>query len=275
MPPEKNRNRALQWRISKVLADLPLAKVLPDTADEALAASAVVVPIGVDRGGLPCLIFNKRSLQVRQPGDLCFPGGSPEPRIDPLIASLLRLPGTPLSRWPYFRHWRNGSRTKRRQLFLMLAAGLREGYEEMRLNPLRVRFLGPLPAQRLVLFARIIHPMVAWVPMRQRFRANWEVERIVRIRIADLLDPARYRRYRITYAPQVAGLTGRSTGEFTAYLHEGRRGVEILWGATYRITAAFLSLVYGFSPPLLSSLKTVEGFLDETYYGGSASVLSG
>ena len=37
-------------------------------------------------GAEPCLVLNKRSLKVRQPGDLCFPGGSMTPHIDPYLA---------------------------------------------------------------------------------------------------------------------------------------------------------------------------------------------
>ena len=137
----------------------------------------------------------------------------------------------------------------------------------MRLNPFSVRFLGPLPAQQLVMFQRIIHPMAAWVNGSPRYRPNWEVERIVRIRIEDLLDPSRYRRYRIVYAPGVAEERGRPFDEFPAYRHRGRRGAELLWGATFRITTAFLHLIFGFSPPETRTLPVVSGRLDESYYG--------
>lgn len=266
MATSNNLNSTLKYRISRILASLPQEEILPDTLAKGLSASAVIVPIGLDPDRSPCLIFNKRSNQVRQSGDLCFPGGSPEPAVDPLLAALLHLPGSPLKRWPHFRQWRNGNGPQHRRLSLMLAAALRESFEEMRLNPLRVRFLGPLPAQRLELFRRIIYPMVGWVGQRQRFRTNWEVERVVRIRLADLLDPTRYRRYRIAYAPPVSERVGRRFGEFPAYRHEGHSGVEILWGVTYRIAAAFLRLVFQFTPPALPDMKQVDGYLDETYY---------
>jgi 8-oxo-dGTP pyrophosphatase MutT (NUDIX family) len=266
MPPSDNADSSLEYRISKILASLPQEETLPDALANGLSASSVVVPIGFDPERFPCLIFNKRSTQVRQSGDLCFPGGSPEPTVDPILSALLHLPGSPLKRWPHFHQWRNGSGRRHRLLSLMLAAALRESFEEMRLNPLSVRFLGPLPAQRLALFRRIIYPMVGRVRQGQRFRTNWEVERVVPIRVPDLLDPTRYRRYRIAYSPPVSERVGRRFGEFPAYRHEGRSGVEILWGVTYRITAAFLRLVFHFTPPALSDLKQVDGYLDETYY---------
>jgi 8-oxo-dGTP pyrophosphatase MutT (NUDIX family) len=266
MSPYDEPDGTLQYRISEILASLPREETLPVIPADGPSATAVVVPIGFDSEGAPCLIFNKRSARVRQAGDLCFPGGSPEPTVDPILAAMLRLPGSPLRRWPHFRQWQNGSGFRHRHLSLMLAAALRESFEEMRLNPLSIRFLGPLPAQRLELFRRIIHPMVGWVKRRQRYRTNWEVERIVYIRIEDLLDPARYRRYRVVYAPSVSERIGRRSGEFPAYRHEGRRGVEILWGVTYRITAVFLRLAFQFTPPALQTLEQVDGFLDERYY---------
>ena len=40
--------------------------------------------------GEPCLILNKRSIKVKQPGDLCCPGGRVAPRLDGLLAKLVR-----------------------------------------------------------------------------------------------------------------------------------------------------------------------------------------
>ncbi|HSM74653.1 MAG TPA: hypothetical protein VK852_08460, partial [Desulfobacterales bacterium] len=78
------------------------------------------------------------------------------------------------------------------KIALLLAAALREGFEEMRLNPLGVEFLAPMQAQRLVLFQRVIYPLVGWVPRQRRFIPNWEVDKIVRIPLAALLDPVNY-----------------------------------------------------------------------------------
>lgn len=42
-----------------------------------------VRPARIGRGSQPCVILNKRSLKVKQPGDLCFPGGRPAPGLIP------------------------------------------------------------------------------------------------------------------------------------------------------------------------------------------------
>ncbi len=258
---------SLKERISEVLSALSPDVTLLRPNNLSLSASAVLLPVGLDRQHRPCIVFNKRSDRVRQAGDLCFPGGSPEPRIDSLLAALLRLPGSPLRRWPHFISWRHRGGQHLPKLTRMLAAGLRESFEEMRLNPFSVRFLGPLPAQKLAMFQRIIHPMAAWVDGFPRYRPNWEVERVVRIRIEDLMDPCRYRRYRVVYAPAVAEKRGRPFDEFPAYRHRGRRRAELLWGATFRITVAFLELIFGFTIPDSGALPLVEGRLDESYYG--------
>ena len=78
---------------------------------------------------------------------------------------------------------------------LLLAASLREGLEEMRLNPLGVEFLGALPLQRLVMFKREIYPFVGWVGRQRRFFPNWGVTDIVYIPLGTFLDPKRYARY--------------------------------------------------------------------------------
>ena len=134
-------------------------------------------------GGIrqPCLILNKRSMKVRQPGDLCCPGGSVSPGIDYKLAQLLFLPGTPIRRWRFLGQWRRKRPAEADYLGLLLATGLRESFEEMRLNPFGVRFLGPLPPAELVMFRRKIYPLVCWVARQKKFTANWEVDKIVSI----------------------------------------------------------------------------------------------
>jgi 8-oxo-dGTP pyrophosphatase MutT (NUDIX family) len=129
----------------------------------------------------PWLVLNKRSRQVSQPGDLCFPGGGPSPRVDTMLAKSLSLPGFPFSRW----RSRVGYPFSKNSHLLaqLLATCLRESFEEMRLIPLAVKFLGPLPSQRLVMFDRVIYPMVGWVKYQKYFRLNGEVESLGHIPI--------------------------------------------------------------------------------------------
>jgi hypothetical protein len=217
----------------------------------------------------PCLILTKRSEKVRQPGDLCCPGGGVSLRRDALLAHLLNIPGSPMARWPYWQRFRHQFPREASGLGLFFAAGLRECYEEMRINPLRVTFLGPLPTQELAMFHRQIYPMACWIDGQKRFSPNWEVEKPIHIPLKDLLNPNKYVRYRLrseTPRPQWDDAVVR---DFPCFQHETCDGVEHLWGATFRITITFLELVFGFSPPDIDTLPVVHGLLNRNYLAGS------
>lgn len=240
-------------------------------------ASAVLFLLGhqasSDGRAENCLILNKRSQQVRQPGDLCCPGGGIIPWLDVPLARLLRIRGLPLSRWADWSLWRRQRSNEALTLALLLATGLRESFEEMRLNPLRVRFLGVLPAQSLVMFEREIYPFVCWISRQKRFYPNWEVEKIVTIPLSHLLEPANYALYRLEInlpENQRQGRRRKEIREFPCFLHNQDGRTERLWGATYRITINFLNWVYGFEPPDIDDLKIIEGRLEPNYASGRA-----
>jgi len=238
------------------------------------STSAVLLLLGRHRDNLraspePCLVLNKRSKMVKQAGDLCFPGGRVIPRSDFYISKILGLPLFPLARWPYWHMWRELRRGESRRLALLFAASLRESFEEMRLNPLLVKFLGPLPPQSLEMFHRVIYPMAGWINGQKRFLPNWEVEKIIYIPLRDLLNTDGYACYRLQMG------TGRNikgeemTQDFPCFLHQNRDEKEVLWGATYRITTLFLELVFGFSPPPMETLPVICGSLNENYLTGA------
>jgi 8-oxo-dGTP pyrophosphatase MutT (NUDIX family) len=215
-----------------------------------------------------CVILNKRSRKIKQSGDLCCPGGAVEAAFDRYIAKMLSLPGLPLGVWPYWRELRTKRPRDARMLSLVLATGLRESWEEMRLNPLFVRFLGPLPSQRLVLFHRIIHPMVGWVGIQKWFRVSWEVEEVIWIPLRQLMNECCYVRYRLYVPPDLEKKFKRPTKDYPAFLYTHKNHTELLWGATYSIIINFVRLIFGFRPPDLSSLPLVPGILDEGYIYG-------
>jgi hypothetical protein len=230
-------------------------------------ASAVLFLLGRQPGKTNhpeelCLILNKRSANVRQAGDLCCPGGRVSPRLDAGLAKLLRLPLLPLARWPFWSDWRKRRPYNVKWLRLLLATGLRESVEEMRLNPFGLKFLGPLPPQTLVMFQRVIYPMVIWVSRQKRFYPNWEVEKIVSIPLRDLFNPAHYARYRLRIETPSAA---ENVNTFPCFRYEKDDQAEILWGATYRITMVFLKHVFGFSPPNIDSLPEIRGHLSRAY----------
>ena len=225
---------------------------------------------GDDTG--PFLILNKRSAKVKQPGDLCCPGGSIVPRLDVTLARLLRLPGSPLTRWAGWPEWRNRRHQEAFSLALLLATGLRESFEEMRLNPFGIRFLGFLPPARLVMFRRIIYPMVCWISGQVRFFPNWEVEKVVAVPLRRLLETTNYARCVMNLAVANDNRPTQDIKEFPCFLHNRDGQTERLWGATFRITMSFLYLVFGFTPPAVENLKAVKGTLDRHYLTGRPAV---
>lgn len=266
---------ALQDRISRVLArQCRQAPACPEIPDEGIKPSAVLFLLG-GGGTEPVLILNKRSRRVKQPGDLCCPGGSISPRMDLLAAKLLGLPLLPLGNWPPWREWRRSQPADARRLAILLATCLRESFEEMRLNPLGVRFLGPLPAQRLIMFRRIIFPMAGWVSGQRQFVPNWEVEKIVRIPLRCLLNPSHYARYRLSFSAPVATQFKRRTEDFPCFVFGEGDGRELLWGATFRVVMVFLELVFGFRPPALEQLPVVSGRIRRHYLTGRLPGVAG
>lgn len=229
--------------------------------------SAVLFLLGPGTDDKPVLILNKRSGHVRQPGDLCCPGGGVQPTLDAFLARWLRLPAPPLSRWSKGFGWRRYRQKDWPKLALLLAAALREGFEEMRLNPLGVRFLGPMAAQRLVLFNRTIYPLVGWVPRQRLFFPNWEVEKIVRIPLPSLFDAANYACCRISFQDAMNDGPDIPDRDMPCFVHRANGQKEVLWGATYRLTERFLNTVFGYRPPAVATLPVVRMRLDNRYLG--------
>ena len=274
-PTAFGRQSDLAWRLSAALSQFVTAYTRPPSAD--LQPSAVLVLVGPAPGRRAGhaphgLLLTKRSQRVRQPGDLCFPGGGIEAVSDGMLSQLLALPGMPLRRWPHWSQLQKRRPKTTRFIVRLLATGLRESFEEIGLLPFSADFLGPLPPQRLVMFKRVIFPMVASVTWQRRFRTNWEVERLVFIPFDTLLDANHYACYRVTYDNHLKGRYGRPGGDFPCFLHQAQgQGQEVLWGATYRIVTALLAAAFNFHPPLPDQLPVVERALSSTYLTGRPS----
>jgi hypothetical protein len=222
---------------------------------------------GAKRDSSPCVVMNLRSSLVSQPGDVCCPGGGLSLRLDRTIARLLTLPVFSLARWPFWPWWQKNFPYKARQIALFYAAALREGFEEMRLNPFGLTYLGCLPPQNLVLFKRIIYPQVAWINCQKHFIPNWEVERIVYLPVDELLNPSNYARYRLKMSSgRHIHPASQNTDAFLCYIHRHGNLTDILWGATFRITMDFLRIIFGFQPPAAGILPVIDGSIKDTYF---------
>jgi 8-oxo-dGTP pyrophosphatase MutT (NUDIX family) len=264
---------ALKARISRRLYEETKGDLLyPEDVSRSAMASSVLFLMGGRCGNgftqrSPCLIFNKRSLKVKQPGDLCFPGGRVSPGLDLFLSRLLAWPFSPLRRWAYWGQWRSKGAAESKRLGLLFATSLRESVEEMRLNPLGVTFLGPMPPQDLRMFRRVLYPMVVWVNRQERFVPNWEVEKIVPVPLKKFLEPDAYALYRIHFQDHGQG---RFIRDFPCFRYQNDKEREILWGVTYRIVIAFLKMVFEFKPPSRNALPVIEGTMSEHYLNGAA-----
>lgn len=152
-------------------------------------------------------------------------------------------------------------------LSLLFATALRECWEEIRLNPLKVTFLGPLPVQKLIMFNRKIYPLAGWVPPNQVFRPNWEVDRMVYIPLRRLLEPQNYARFRLINS-KCSGDSQRND-DFPCFIHRDQAGDEVLWGATFRIVMDFLRRIQYFTLPDLSRSTIIQRNLSADYLNGS------
>jgi 8-oxo-dGTP pyrophosphatase MutT (NUDIX family) len=248
--------------------------LFPETLSASTDSSVVLCLLGEcpndkGMGAELCFVFNKRSKLVRQAGDLCFPGGGIVHHIDSLAAKFLGWPFLPLGRWPYWKQWRTRRRMEAGRLSILLATGLRESWEEIRLNPLRTEFLGPLPPQSLQNFQNFVYPMVVWIRNQKRFHPNQEVEKVVSIPVKDFLKSENYVRYQMRFEAY-QGSNEEVIQDFPGFLHEDEEGPEVLWGLTYRIVLIFLEMLYDFSPPDIYTLDAVDGLRDETYFNSSS-----
>ncbi|MCP4579470.1 MAG: CoA pyrophosphatase, partial [Deltaproteobacteria bacterium] len=242
-------------------------KFFPEDVQDESSMSAVLFLLGLktrenDAAPEPCLILNKRSKKVRQPGDLCCPGGRVSPRIDSFLSKILTLPFFPLARWPYWSGWHKKSPQQARLLALLFATSLRESFEEMQLNPFDVKFLGPHPPLSLIMTQRDIYPMVGWLNSQKKFRPNWEVDEIVYIPLEDLLNPENYRRFRIRITQKDRMTINESSElkqfaesmkqDYPGFLLREQNRQQVLWGLTYRMVITFLEDMFDFTPPEMS-----------------------
>jgi hypothetical protein len=114
-------HEALTAHVVGVLQERSLHGVLyPAGLSRASSTSAVLFLMGphCDMGFEPCVLLNKRSLKVKQPGDLCFPGGRISQPLDAFLSRFLRLPFLPLGRWPYWQAWQANKGTEAKRLSL-------------------------------------------------------------------------------------------------------------------------------------------------------------
>lgn len=202
------------------------------------------------------IVLNKRSRYVIQPGDLCFPGGGIKKPLDKALSFFTGFLLNSISRYPA---------ELRKVLSLLFATALREAWEEVRLNPFRVKICGVLSPYRLIMFRKTIVPVVGLIkPPVIMLGNSHEVEKIVWIPFSELMDSDRYARYRLYNYPP-GSQSGDQYQDFLCFIHQDGVATEILWGATFRMVMDFMSRFFEFFPPPAETLPIVPGILSDRY----------
>ena len=245
-----------------------------EAGDRWLAAGVILLlhyQEGTGRESGFVLQLIKRSSEVPQPGDLSCPGGMLHPSVDPFLARLMVPRLMPILQGKALWLAKARGRNTYESLSLFLTNALREAWEEIRLNPFNVRFLGPLPSRELYVFSRIIFPVVGLVNRPWRFQPNWEVERIVEIPLRALFERENYGTLTVEiestlpFRHQVEPVR-----DFPCFFYTPSGGrEEVLWGATMSIVMNFLEIVFGFTLPEINSNRVVRKSLRPDYATGN------
>jgi hypothetical protein len=238
-------------------------------AGEKYAASAVLLPLELDPSSQEyTVILNKRSVYVQQAGDLCFPGGGTDRRIDRILSRLLEWRILPIERsGPFQKLLRSSPRVK--EVFLFVLAGvLRESWEEMRLPPWKVEYMGALPTLWMQSFPRVIFPVVGRVGPGWKARPNWEVDSVLRVPLGAFFDPANYAICRFLVKDPSEGGEAIHDWEYPCLVVSDPGGEEILWGATFKILMNFMERVFDLPVGQINPSRKVLKELSPYYFTG-------
>ena len=213
-------------------------------------------------------LLSKRSKIVQQPGDLCAPGGGIHPFLDSLSGKLLQFGLLPGIRGPGLTLAKQKGKSIYGKILFLLGNALRESWEELRLSPFNVEFLGPLPTYHLHHRPWVIFPLVGLVKHGWKPRLSWEVDKIVSIPLGKFFDRANYAVYSLEVSKNLMAQGIPNPWEFPCLVHKEGAEEEILWGATFEIIRTFFRIVFDFSFPVPDKRKVVRRPLPLNYLSG-------
>ena len=216
---------------------------------ESFAGGAVLLPLFFRREhatGEYVFLLNKRSKKVLQPGDLCAPGGGVHPLLDSFTQKLLQFKLLPGIGGPGLEPAKRRGKEPYKKILFLLGNALRESWEELRLSPFNVEFLGPLPTYPLSSRRWIIFPLVGRVKHLWQPKLSWEVEKIVPIPLSAFFEPENYAVYSLEVPEKLVAQGIPSPWEFPCLVHRENGEEEILWGATFKVIETFFQIVFHF-----------------------------
>lgn len=214
----------------------------------------------------------KRSALVPQGGDLSCPGGILEMQKDRLLCRFVSQGFPPMMKGDARSYAREQGHRNYQHISLFLANAARESWEEVRLSPFNIHFLGSLPCYDLTLFTKTIFPLVGLVKKGKKFSLNGgEVDKIVEIPLTSFFYNENYAWYSLE-ASAALDPTIERQWDFPCLIHDDQDGnTEILWGATFNIIMSFLRIVFDFELPHISPDKIIKRILYPEYLTGDAS----
>jgi len=214
-------------------------------------------------------LLNKRSRRVQQAGDLCAPGGGSHSFWDALFQKVLRCGLLSWTRGPGFDSAKQRGKEVYRQILFFLGNALRESWEEIRLNPFNVEFLGPLQTYRLQSRRWIIFPVVGKVKHSWQPKLSWEVERIVSIPLEAFFHTENYGLYSLEVPEDLIAQGIPNPWEFPCLVYGEEGEEEILWGATFNVIRSFLRIVFDLPLPFPDGRRVIRRPLVSNYFSGS------
>ena len=210
----------------------------------------------------------KRSSKVTQPGDLSCPGGLLHNYFDHLLRPLISCRLIPILCGNALKYVQMRDVDSARMITLFLTNAVREAREETGLSPWNIHFLGPLPTYSLLLFRRIIFPLVGFVKREWQFYPNSEVDNLLEIPLISFFDERNYGIYRISTSKQT-NTNRQDIRDFPCLITYDNTGKEeILWGATFYIILSFLEIVLNFEITNLHSERIIQRTLEPEYITG-------
>jgi 8-oxo-dGTP pyrophosphatase MutT (NUDIX family) len=247
----------------------------PREGGEAWQAAGVLLPLlfrekqGAAGDGEFVFRLIKRSSDVVQSGDISCPGGMLHKFFDPLLRPLIAAGFPPVLQGDARTQLKKRGGAAFDSITLFLANAVRESWEELRINPFHLKFLGPLPCRPLLAFARIIFPLTGYVRKDWKPKLNWEVEKILELPLRNFFDEDRYALFTIEtdykLRDNISGIR-----HFPCFIVKDHNGDEdILWGATFSIVMSFLKIVLDFEIPELDGNRTLSKVLSTEYLTGN------
>jgi 8-oxo-dGTP pyrophosphatase MutT (NUDIX family) len=227
----------------------------PSNDGELWLAAGVLLPLffkpfsNKGGGGEFVLKLIKRSSEVVQSGDIGCPGGMFHKYADPLIRRVLVTGFPPVLQGNAMAYAKRRGPLAFHNISLFLSNAVRESWEELRISPFNLQFLGPLPCRPLLSFTKIIFPLAGFLKRDWQPKPNREVEKILDLPLKDFFNKDNYALYTIEsdlkFRDGVEGIRN-----FPCFIVKNGKGKEdILWGATFSIVLSFLKIVFDFEPP--------------------------